>query len=120
MHRVVRFHLTLKPLIFFFFQIKIMQCAPSLVLSHLVYVEQREELVDFLGFDEELWCGVPVSAGHLVLHLVHSSRSCCNPHTSWLMEADSLERYSTLLSYHYCCIPYNETSLESLSVLLRM
>lgn len=70
----------------------------SLVLAHLVHVDQREKLLDLLRFDEELWCGVPVSAGHLVLHLVHTGRSRGDPHTPWLMEAHCLERYSTLLS----------------------
>lgn len=68
--------------------------------------------MDFFGCDEELWSGVPVSAGHLVLHLVHSGRSRSDPHTSWLMEAHCLEQYSTLLLCYYCYIRSNETCLE--------
>lgn len=97
-----------------------MWCSQSLVLSHLVYVEQREELVNFLGFDKELWCGVPMSSGHLVLHLVHSGRSRGDPHTSWLMETHCLEQYSTLLPCRYCYVPNNESCLEICSMLFRM
>lgn len=65
------------------------------VLTNLVNVDQREKFLDFLRSDHELWRDVPVRAGHLVPHLVHSSRRRSDADAAGLVEAHGLRRKTT-------------------------
>lgn len=58
---------------------------------YLVHVEQRKEFMDLLGFDEKLWCGVPVSSAHLIFQLIHSDRRGRQSDAAGLMETHGLQ-----------------------------
>lgn len=62
------------------------------VSTDLVHVEEREEFLDFLRPDQVLISHVPVGAGHLILHLIHSSRSGSDPDAARLVEPHRLQR----------------------------
>lgn len=61
------------------------------VSTDLVHVEEREEFLDFLRPDQVLLSHVPVGAGHLILHLIHSSRSGSDPDAARLVEPHCLQ-----------------------------
>lgn len=59
---------------------------------YLVHVEEREEFLDFFRPDQVLIGYVPVRAGHLILHLIHSGRSGSDPNAARLMETHRLQK----------------------------
>lgn len=85
---------------FNFSLVRILACASVSSCPYLVHVEQRKELLDLLRADEELWRGVPVSSGHLILELVDSDRSGCDSDAARLMEAHGLRHKHTSTLQH--------------------
>lgn len=63
-----------------------------MVHTDLVHVEQREKFLDFFWFYQVLFGHVPVSSGHLILHLIHSSWRGSNTNTAGLVKAHRLHR----------------------------
>lgn len=59
--------------------------------TDLVHVEEGEEFMDFLRLDQGLRGHVPVGSGHLIPHLIHSSRSGSDPDAAGLMEPHRLQ-----------------------------
>lgn len=64
----------------------------SVVHTDLVDIEQREKFLDFLRSYQILFGHMPVCAGHLILHLIHSSWRGSNTNTTRLVKADCLQR----------------------------
>lgn len=60
--------------------------------TDLVHVEEGEEFLDFLQLDQGLRGHVPVGSGHLIPHLIHSSRGGSDPDAARLMEPHRLQK----------------------------